>query len=154
MEETNKIIRKNISENLIIAITVVLYFFIVNFSFIRADEKIIINGIKIISIIVLFLCIGIFEMAYHKDSGKIAINGIEILILAINTLISWNVTNKNNISFGTYMIYSSLAFSIYYILKSMIIYTVERRKYYKSLSDIHEIVKKEPTKKEAKKRMS
>lgn len=154
MEETNKIIRKKILENLIIAIATALYFFIINFSFIRSNEKIIFNGAKIISIIILFLAIVTFEIAYHKDSGKIAINGIEILILAINTLVVWNVTNRNNISFGTYIIISSVAFSIYYILKSMMIYTSEKTKYLKSLSDIHEIVKNEPTKKEAKKRES
>ena len=34
----------------------------------------------------------------------------------------------------------------------MMIYTKEKRKYVKSLSDIHEIVSKDPIKKEAKKR--
>ena len=34
----------------------------------------------------------------------------------------------------------------------MIIYTIEKKKYLDSLSDIHEIVNNEPVKKEAKKR--
>ena len=154
MEESNKTIRKRISENLIIAIAITLYFFVINFAFMRADEKLIYNGVKILSLIVLFLSIAIFEIAYHKDSGEIAINGIEILVLSLNTLLSWNIIYKYNISVKTYIIYSCLVFIIYYILKSMIIYTSERKKYLRSLSDIHEIVKKEPMKKEAKKRIS
>ena len=50
------------------------------------------------------------------------------------------------------IIVSSYAFSIYYILKAIILYTKERRDYLKSLSDIKEIVDIKPTKKEAKKR--
>ena len=154
MEENKKNVYKYISESLILAIAIVLYFLIMNFSFIRADAKIIFNVTKISSIVILLISILTFEIAFRKDSGKIAINGIEILALALNNLVSWNIILKNNISFGTYMIYSSVAFAIYYALKSMIVYTNEKRKYVKSLSDIHEIVQKEPTKKEAKKRTS
>ena len=110
------------------------------------------KGLKIASLIVLLLTIIIFEIAYHKDSGKIAIHGIETLILAFHTLTIWHIVNKLNISFETYILFSTYAFAIYYILKSILIYTNEKRKYLKSLSDIHEIVSKEPIKKEAKKR--
>lgn len=152
MEENNKIIRKKIFENLIIAIAVMLYFIVINFANLRVEENILLNGIKIASLIVLFLSIIIFEIAYHKDSGKIAIYGIEILVLSIHTLTIWNMINKINISFQKYILFSTYAFAIYYVLKAIIIYTNEKRKYVKSLSDIHEIVSNEPVKKEAKKR--
>lgn len=151
-KENNKIIRKKVFENLIIAIAIMLYFILINFSYLRMEEAMLLNGIKIASLIVLFLSITIFEIAYHKDNGKIAINGIEILILAFHTLTIWHIVNKMNISFETYILFSTYAFAIYYILKSILIYTNEKRKYLKSLSDIHEIVNKEPIKKEAKKR--
>lgn len=55
--------------------------------------------------------------------------------------------------FQFYLLTSSYVFSIYYVLKAIILYTKGRRDYWKSLSDISEIVKKEePIKKEAKKR--
>ena len=92
------------------------------------------------------------EFAYHKDSGKIAINAIEILVLSVYTLTLWHVVNKLNIFFKTYIVFSSYMFAIYYIIKSILIYTNKKRKFVKSLSDIHEIVSKEPIKKEAKKR--
>lgn len=151
-KENNKIIRKKIFENLIIAVAIMLYFILINFSYIRIDEAIMLNGIKIVSLIILLLSIAIFEIAYHKDSGKIAIYGIEILVLAFHSLTIWHVVNKMNISFQTYILFSTYSFAIYYVLKSILIYTKEKRKYLKSLSDIHEIVSKEPIKKEAKKR--
>ena len=152
MEENNKIIRKKIFSNILMAIGIMVYFIVINFSYIRLDEKKLINGLKLVSMLILFLSIIIFEIAYHKDSGKIAINGIEILMLAIHTLTIWNIVNKIDISFQTYILFSTYAFAIYYILKSILIYTREKRKYLKSLSDIHEIVSKDPIKKEAKKR--
>ena len=101
MEENDKIIRKKIFENLIIAVAVMLYFIIINFSYLRLEENIILNITKIASLIVLFFSIVIFEIAYHKDSGKITIYGIEILILSIHSLTIWNAINKINTSFQT-----------------------------------------------------
>ena len=151
-KENNKMIRKKVFENLIIAIAMMLYFILINFSYLRMEEDMLLKGLKIASLIVLLLTIIIFEIAYHKDSGKIAIHGIETLNLAFHTLTIWHIEKKLNISFETYILFSTYAFAIYYILKSILIYTNEKRKYLKSLSDIHEIVSKEPIKKEAKKR--
>ena len=151
-KENNKIIRKKIFENLIIAITIMIYFIIINFSYFRMDENILLQGIKIASIVILIFSIIIFEVAYHKDSGRIAINGIEVLVLAIHTLTIWTVINRFKIEFDKYIVFSTYTFAIYYILKSIIIYTIEKKKYLDSLSDIHEIVSNEPVKREAKKR--
>ena len=151
-KENNKIIMKKIFENLIILVAITLYFVIISFSHLRLTEVTFFKEIKIASMIVLGLCILIFEIAYHKDSGKIAIYGIEILSLSIYTLTIWTLINKLNITLHKYIIYSVFTYVIYYFLKSIIIYTSEKRKYLSSLSDIHEIVSNEPIKKEAKKR--
>ena len=151
-KRNNKEIRKKIFENIIIAIAMMIYFIIINFSYLRMSENILLDGIKIASLVILFLSIIIFEIAYKKDSGRIAINGIEVLVLAIHTLTIWTVINRFKIDFGKYILFSTYTFAIYYILKSIIIYTIEKRKYLDSLSDIHEIVSNEPIKKEAKKR--
>ena len=151
-KENNKIIRKKIFENLIIAVAMMLYFILINFSYLRMEEDLLLQGIKIASLIILFFSIIIFEVAYHKDSGRIAINGIEVLVLAILTLSIRLVTARFKIDFGKYIVYLAYTFTIYYILKSIILYTMEKKKYLDSLSDIHEIVSNEPVKKEAKKR--
>ena len=151
-KENNKIIRKKIFENLIIAVAMMLYFILINFSYLRMEEDLLLQGIKIASLTILFFSIIIFEVAYHKDSGRIAINGIEVLVLAILTLTIRLVTARFKIDFGKYIVYLAYTFTIYYILKSIILYTIEKKKYLDSLSDIHEIVTNKPIKKVAKKR--
>ena len=93
------------------------------------------------------------EKAYKKDSGKDAISAIELLFLSIHSLSIMHVVTVFKYDFRYYLLTSSYIFSAYYILKSIILYTKEKKQYLDSLSDISEIVKKdEPIKKEAKKK--
>ena len=64
----------------------------------------------------------------------------------------FNVINKIGFTFDNYMLVSCFIIFIYYLLKSIIIYTNEKREYLKSLSDISEIVENTPIKKEATKK--
>ncbi len=147
MEEKKKNnYNKKVLINLIILIAIVLYFYLMNY----LTEKILFA--KIISIGILFISIIIFEISYNKDKGTIAIYGIEVLILSISTLISFNIIQRFNITFQKYAIFLCIAYLIYYVLKILIIYTNEKRNYLKSFSDIQEIVKSEPMRKEAHKR--
>ena len=122
-KENNKLIIKKIFVNIIIAISIMLYFILINFSHQRMKEDFLIKGIKIASLIVLFISILIFEIAYNKDSGKLAINGIEVLVLSFHTLTIYYIVNRFNILFETYILFSTYIFAIYYILKSILIYT-------------------------------
>ena len=82
-----------------------------------------------------------------------AITSVELLVMSLHSLSIMHVIKLYQYDFRLYLLTSSYIFSIYYILKSIIIYTKERREYMNSLSDISEIVKKdEPIKKETKKR--
>ena len=150
--EKEKKINVSILQNIIITVIIVLYYILINLAYYRVDEKIIELGLKLASMIVLVLSIITIEIAYKKDKGKIAIYGIEILVIALHTLSIMHVVEKFKIDFTTYILISSCTFGIYYILKVMIIYTIEKRKYLKDLSDIKEIVKNKPTKKEATKK--
>lgn len=151
-ENNNKTILRKIFKNLIILVLIIFYFNLINITYITTNENLITLITSISSIVLLFLSILIFEVAYHKDNGKLAINGIEILAIAFHTLTIWYVINRSNLSFQSYLLFSTYAVLIYYILKSIIIYTEGKREYLKSLSDIHEIVNNNPIKKEAKKR--
>ena len=150
--EKGKKVNEKIYENIIIAVAVMLYFIIINFSYYRIEKDILIIGLKIVSMIILLLSITIFEIAYKKDSGKLAIYGIEILVLAAHALSILHVVEIAKLQFTTYILISSYIFVIYYILKSIILYTIEKRNYLKSLSDIKEIVDNKPVKKEATKK--
>ena len=152
MEENSRIIRKKMFENLIIAITIMLYFIIINFAYIRMQGNFIIKCIKYVSLAIMFFSIATFEFAYRKDSYRLALNGIEILVLACLTLIAENISQIIHIEFKMYILFLSLIFLAYYVIKSITIYTLEKRKYFRSLSDIHEILAKEPIKKQTKKR--
>ena len=151
-ENNNKIILRKIFKNLIILVLIIFYFNLINITYITTNENLITLITSSSSIVLLFLSILLFEVAYHKDNGKLAINGIEILVIAFHTLTIWYVISRSNLSFQSYILFSTYAVLIYYILKSIIIYTEGKREYLKSLSDIHEIVNNNPIKKEAKKR--
>lgn len=150
--EKSKKVNEKVFENIIIAVAILLYFILINFSYYRLEENNLVIGLKIISMMVLLLSIIIFEIAYKKDSGKIAIYGIEILVLASHALSIMQVVEIAKLNFTTYILISSYAFVIYYILKAVILYTIDKRNYLKSLSDIKEIVNNEPIKKEATKK--
>ena len=141
---------KKIWVNISIAAILMLYFIIVNILYNKLNHESLILTLKTLSVIIMAISIIIFEIAYKKDDGIIAITGIEILITAFHTLSILHVVQVSAFDFRIYILTSSYLFAIYFVLKSMIIYTMEKRKYLKSLSDIKNIVKNEPTRKDAK----
>lgn len=141
-----------IFKNILKAIGITSYFIILGFAYQKMNVDRLIGDIEVFSGMFLVLGIIMLEKAYGKDSGKIALTGIELLCLSMHSLSIMHVINFFKYDFTTYLIISSIIFSIYYILKAVIIYTIEKRKKLKALSDISEIVRDEPVKKEAKKR--
>ena len=97
--EKKKKLSDSIFENIIIAVAIMLYFIIINFSYYRIDDYIVLMGLKISSIIILLISILIFEIAYKKDNGTIAIYGIEILVLSIYVLLIPHIIERANLEF-------------------------------------------------------
>ena len=151
-KKDNKSENLKIFENVIIGISIMIYFLVLNSLYTNVENSVCTYVIKISCMVILLISILIFEIAYRKDSGKLAINGIEVLVLASHSLSMMYVVEKQKFDFTLYILTSSYVFAIYYILKSTIIYTIDKRKKIKDLSDIREIVGNQPTKKEAKKR--
>lgn len=144
---------KELFINISIAIAIMIYFIFINLGYTNIATNILEIDLKVFALLFLGIAIFIFEIAYKKDNGILSIYGIETLILASYTLSIMHVVTICNFYFKYYILASSYIFAIYYVLKDIIIYTRERKKYLNSLSDIAEIVKKdEPNKKEAKKR--
>ena len=141
-----------IFKNILKAIGITSYFIILGFAYQKMNVNRLIGDIEVFSGMFLVLGIVMLEKAYGKDSGKEALTGIELLCLSMHSLSIMHVINFFKYDFTTYLIISSIVFSIYYILKAIIMYTIEKRNKLKALSDISEIVKDEPVKKEAKKR--
>lgn len=92
------------------------------------------------------------EKAYKEDKGKTAITGIELMVLAMHSLSIMHIITFFKYDFEKYLIVSGIVFGIYYLLKGIVLYTIEKKYALKQLSDISEIVKEEPIKKEATKR--
>ena len=153
MKEVKEKYLKEIYLNILKAIIIVLYFFVLNLAYENISTEYIELGIKIFTMIFLFIAIYIFERAYKKDDDNLAVQGIEILVLSAYTLTSRHITNKFNFEFKTYSLVASYIFAIYFILKCIFIYTKGRKEEDENLSDIKEIGKKdEPVKKEATKK--
>lgn len=149
----NKDILKKIFYNLIIAIIIMAYFVFINFSYSNLNTQTFELSIKISTLVIMTVGIIFLEISYKKDNGIIAVNGIEFLVIAAHSLSIKHVIQIFNLDFQLYILVSSYLISIYYVLKTIIIYTNDKRKYLKTLSDIPEIVKdEEPIKKEATKK--
>ena len=145
---------KKIFNNLIRAILIMIYFIILNFAYTKMELQRLTEDIKVFAGAYLVLGILYIERAYKEDSGKRAITGIELLFLSLHSLSIMHVITKFQYDFRLYLLTSSYIIAIYYVLKAIVIYTQDRKQYLNELSDISEIVKEEPIKKEAKKRKS
>lgn len=143
---------KTISKNILKIIGVVSYFFILGFAYQKMNIDRLIGDIEVFSGMFLFLGLIMLEKAYKDDNGKTAISGIELLVLAMHSLSIKHVITFFKYDFIKYLEISAIVFSIYYALKAIIIFTIEKKNTLKQLSDISEIVKEEPIKKAATKK--
>ena len=144
---------KTIFKNLVRAILVMLYFITLNFAYTRMNLERLIGDIEVFSGVFLVLGLLALEKAYREEKGSTAITSIELIALSMHSLSIMNVITMMKYDFRTYLLTSSYIIAIYYVFKAIVIYTMQRRKALKELSDISEIVKEdEPIKKEAQKR--
>lgn len=151
-KENNKIINKKVFENIIIAVILMILFIVINYLYGKVNEEQLKLMMKIVSSVFMGLTIVIFEVAYRKDSGKLAISGIESLVLSCFTLSITYVITVNDFDFNLYILVASYTVAIYYVMKAILIYTKEKKKFLDSLSDIREIVDNKPQKKKATKK--
>ena len=152
VKKINDLVTGNVLNNLVYASMITIYFMFFNMYAVFTETEIFIQYIKIASFIFLLLSIFIFEIAYKKDNDEISLNGIEFLVLSIFSLLIQYIPKLLKIDENTYMLAGTYIFLIYYGIKNIIIYTCERKKELDNLSDIKEIVKDEPIKKETKRK--
>lgn len=152
VKKINDLVTGNVLNNLVYASMITIYFMFFNMYAVFTETEIFIQYIKIVSFIFLLFSIFIFEIAYKKDNDEISLNGIEFLVLSIFSLLIQYIPKLLKIDENTYMLAGTYVFLIYYGIKNIIIYTCERKKELDNLSDIKEIVKDEPIKKETKRK--
>lgn len=150
MKEIDKKYINKIYWNILKAVIIVFYFLILKANY----ENIVGTGINVLTMIFLFFSIYLFEKAYKKDDGNLALSGIEVLILSTYMLTIEHNLKKFNLETKKYFLIALFTFAIYFVLKSIIIYTKARKEVAENFSDIREIIKKDkPQKKEASKKI-
>lgn len=139
-KETKAVIYKKILKNFLFAIGILVLFITLRFMALNLDKTINILVYKILSVISLAATIILFEAAYKKDDDTLAITSIEMLFLSITLLLApYILIIRKNVFTSMIGVY----FTIYYIIKNLIIYRNKKNKYLQEKSDITQIIKKE-----------
>ena len=139
-KEVKTKIEKKVFNNFLMALDILLLFIIlaVSAKFLHRMQTLILY--KISSVVLFVFTLILFEVAYKKDNDEICVHGIEMFVLSVVTLLTPYIFIKRPNIFteivGAY-------FTAYYILKNLVIYKKERKKYIKGKSDITQIIKKE-----------
>lgn len=152
-KEISQDILKKMLKCLLMAVGVMVYFIVLNLAYSAMKHERLVGDIKVFAGAFLVVGLIMLEKAYKQDKGTIAIDGLEFIVLALHSLSIMHIITLFKYDFRYYLLTSSYIFSIYYVFKSIVLYTKGRKDYLSSLSDISEIVKKDdPIVKEAKKR--
>lgn len=138
--------------NIIYAILIIAYIICFNTQGRLLSTKVLNEYINISSLAFLGIAIIYFEIGYRRKNKNIVINGVEFLLLAFLTLIITYIPKAFEYDMYEYTKIIAYLFVAYYIIKSAITYTISMYTKLKQLSDIKEIVKEEPTKKETKRK--
>ena len=120
--QKNKKIRKDILRNLLIAITITIYFIFINLGIKTIPVTEYILDLKTFSVFAIIISIIIFERAYKKDENYLAIHGIEMVLIGIETLVLLQLYSVENEYFYYILLGITLGMIIYYMIKSLVIY--------------------------------
>lgn len=136
-------LNKKLIENISMAIAIIVYFMSLIFGKERINATNYTNLLKTYTMCLGILSIIIFEFSYKKESVKSMYTGIEVLILSIVTMFSIYICKVKELKYIFYLALFAYAFSIYYLIKDILIYNKTKKEYLKTLTDIEEITKKE-----------
>ena len=136
-------LNKKLLENISMAIAIIVYFMSLIFGKERINATNYTNLLKTYTMCLGILSIIIFEFSYKKESVKSMYTGIEVLILSIVTMFSIYICKVQELKYIFYLALFAYAFSIYYLIKDILIYNKTKKGYLKTLTDIEEITKKE-----------
>ena len=140
-KENLKTIRKPAIYNALLGLAVIVYFGFLILGFYNIDRNVYQTDLKVFALSILFVAIIVLEKAYKEDSGRIAIMGIELIIVAT---ISLGLIFAHLMFSASYVLIVSIivaVFFVYYIIKSMIMYFRERKKYF--VNDMKEMINTE-----------
>lgn len=152
LKKINNIVVGETLINLAYSSIIIIYFIFFNIIYTSIPAEMLIQYINISSFVFLGISIIIIENAYKNSNYNSWIHGAEFLVVAIFTLLIRHIPKLMGIDVQMYILVGTYSFAIYYILKSAILYTIEKQQELKKYSDIKEIVKDEPIKKASKRK--
>ena len=151
-KKIDKNLLKDIITNLVYGLIIAIYIICFNWQHEAIGANWLGKYINISSMAFLAISIVMLELAYRKDKAKMFVYGIEFIVLATFTILIQHMPKIIKCSIKQYTQIGLAVFVAYYIIKIGILYTKRKHDELKSLSDIKEIVKEEPRKKEAKRK--
>ena len=88
------------------------------------------------------ICIAvlIYEVSYRKSNEEYFVKGLELNVLTYVYIIFSNTLIQARLNLKNMLIYALVIF-VYYVIKGVIIYGIEKKKYIKNFIDTKEIVK-------------
>ena len=96
--------------------------------------------INVFVVILGTLSIAIYEFSYRKSKEEYFIKGLEVHVLPYIYIIFSNTLMQARLDFNSMLIYALVIF-VYYVIKSVIIYGIEKKKYIQKFIDTKDIVK-------------
>ena len=142
-KEENQKIYKKIFVNLLIALSVLIYFIFLNLGYMRLEKEVFENDLKVFAVILICSTIYFIEKAYKTDRGTYLSYAIELFVLSIITLYMPYVYYYQNTLAQLIFTTSAVYIFIYYAIKSIVIYVINKNRYIKGESDVKDIIKDE-----------
>lgn len=145
--QKQKVVKK-VLINIGFAMAMIVYLIVVALATKNIELSVLEKDLKIITLGILVLGIGVLERAYKKDNSQMAINAVEILFFGAINLCMMYAIKINFVKLGDFKdVVNGITFigsvvAGYYILKSIIISVKNVRKFKKENNDIKEIIKK------------
>jgi len=140
-KESKEKIKNLFALNLIISISILIYFITVQIATITLDKNLIQDIYQLFAFVTLGFVFILFEIAYKKSSQTYFGYGIEFLSIAIVSLFVPYIYIKREPTIVIKLF--GIFYTIYYLIKSIIMAEHEKNLYAKAKNDISEIIKKE-----------
>ncbi len=122
-------------KSLVFAIVFIAFFIFINFGFYKFNKIALIKDLNIFAFVFLGTAILLIESAYKNEKASTCANGLETLAMAIFTLILPYVYQIHKNEFIKTIKYASIVVGVYYIIKMIIVFFCNKKKYLRSKED-------------------
>ena len=136
-------IGKKSLNNMITAITILVYFLITNILFFNIPQNIFLVIVKILASISAIATIAAFEIGYRKKNDSLFLNGFEFLVFSVILLYLPYIYIYKDAIAKLFLMLTSVFFTVYYIIKIGVIYVKTKINHKNNLSDIRDLLKPE-----------